>query len=275
MTKSDAASKNKSAVSGTQSLDRGLGLLFQIASSPPPGLSLAACTEIMDYSKATTLRMLQTLTHRGLLSYDAELGVYSLGGSTIRLGAEYLRRTDIRKQALPHMQELVEATHETAHLGVLREENVVYIELVETPDPVRIFSRIGDAIPAYATATGKAILAWLDPETLRRHLPEVLTPRTPQTLTDIDELLEDLRVTRSRGYAVDTTENRENVRGFAAPIFDHNDEVIAAVSIGGHSERITDDVKRALIEEVQRAARSISLELGATSRWFRTDETVS
>lgn len=251
------------AIVGTQSLDRGLALLLFVASSPPPGLTLAACTSELGLSKATTLRMLQTLVRRGFLDLDSETGLYTLGPTTIHLGAEYLRRIDVRSRALPHMRGLVAATRETAHLGVLRGTNVVYVELVENDVPVRIFSQIGDAVPAYATATGKAILAWLPHQQVLKHLPKALGARTPNTITSIERLLDDLRATRERGYAIDETENRENVRGFAAPIFDHNNEVIAAVAVAAPSDRITPELESTMVQEVLRAARMIGLEMGA------------
>lgn len=251
------------AIAGTQSLDRGLAVLIEVAASPAPGISLADCTSRLGYSKATTLRMLQTLARRGLVSYQPELGVYSLGPTTVMLAAEYLSQLDVRRVARPHMQDLVRQTNETAHLGVLRDSNVVYVELVDSPQPVRIFSRIGDAIPAHATATGKALLAWLPPEQLALHLPPTLVRRTLNTIVDRDSLLDELALTRTRGYSVDDRENRPQIRGFAAPIFDHTGSVCAAVSIGGPSERISLERSSELGHAARRAARRISAAMGA------------
>lgn len=260
--KAEQLSDSTDAIVGTQSLDRGLSVLMLVSNSAQPGLSLAACTTALGLSKATTLRMLQTLVRRGFLDQDGETGLYNLGPTTIHLGAEYLRRIDVRDRALPHMRALVSATGETAHLGVLRGSNVVYVELVQSEVPVRIFSEIGDAIPAYATAAGKAILSWIPHNQVRKHLPKVLEARTPHTITSIDRLFDDIRETRERGYAIDRTENRENVRGFAAPILDHNGDVVAAIAVAAPSERITDELEGRMIREVRRAARLVSLEMG-------------
>ena len=252
------------AVVGTQSLDRGLALLMLIADSPSPGLTLAMCTSELGLSKATTQRMLQTLVHRELLELDQETGRYMLGPTTIRLGASYLRRIDVRSRALPHMRAVVAQTKETAHLGVLRRTEVIYLELVESNVPVRIFSQIGDSVPAYATATGKAILAWLPHQEVLAHLPKRLIARTPRTITSVERLLDELSLTRERGYAVDVMENRQDVHGFAAPIFDHRDEVIAAVAVAAPDDRITPELKGAMSREIVRAAKLISLEMGAS-----------
>lgn len=263
---SKAASRPKVSrdpVVGTQSLDRGLSLLLTIGSSPAPGMSLSECSSALELSKATTQRMLQTLVRRGFLVTDQETGLYTLGPTTVRLGTEYLRRIDVRRYALPYMRSLMSSTQETVHLGVLRGTNVVYIELVESNVPVRIFSQIGESAPAYATAIGKAILATLPTPRVFEHLPEVLKPRTPQTITSVDALMADLRSTRERGFASDLKENRENVRGYAAAILDHKGDAIAAIAVAGPSDRITESIEKKMTTEVVRAARMISLEIGA------------
>jgi DNA-binding IclR family transcriptional regulator len=257
MTRNDAE-----PIAGTQSLDRALQVLLQIAEEPPPGLTLAACTTILGYSKATTQRMLRTLVARNFLAYNEELGVYTLGVANAQLGSEYLHRLDLRRVALPEMRALVATTGETAHLGVVTGQDVVYIELVDSPHPVRIFSRVGAAVPAYATAIGKAILAWLDAEDLARHVPEVFVSRTANTVRDRTALDADLARSRQRGYAIDDQENRTGIRGFAAPIFDHTGAVVAAVSIGGPAGRIDENTDGRLGGAVIEAAGAVSRLLG-------------
>lgn len=249
-------------IAGTQSLDRALQVLLQIAEEPPPGLTLAACSSILGYSKPTTQRMLRTLVARNFLAYNEELGVYTLGVANARLGSEYLHRLDLRRVALPEMRALVAATGETAHLGVVTGQDVVYIELVDSPHPVRIFSRVGDAVPAYATAIGKAILAWMDNDVLSRHVPEVFVPRTANTVRDRDALDADLANARERGYVIDDEENRMGIRGYAAPIFDHTGVVSAAVSIGGPADRVDVSANDRLGGAVIEAAGAISRLLG-------------
>jgi IclR family acetate operon transcriptional repressor len=251
-------------IAGTQSLDRALNVLLTIADSPPPGLTLSACSLVLGYSKPTTQRLLRTLVARSFLSYDEELGVYTLGVANVRLGSEYLHRLDLRKVALPEMRALVAETGETAHLGIVTGGDVVYIELVDSPHPVRIFSRVGAAVPAYATAIGKAILAFMGADRIDEHVPEAFDVRTDKTIRDRAQLDAELALTRQRGYAVDDEENRPGIRGFAAPIFDHTDAVVAAVSIGGPADRVGND-DPALGDAVRATALRISRLLG--SRW--------
>jgi len=250
-------------VAGTQSLDRALNILFEIAGSAQGGMTLAQCSSILGYSKPTTQRMLLTLAKREFLNYDEQAGLYTLGVANARLGTQYLARLDYRRAALPAMRELVAETDETAHLGTLSGTNVVYVEMVESSLPVRIFSRVGETAPVYAAAIGKAILAWSAPDAVDAHLPAVLEPRTPNTLTTRDALEADLAATRVRGYAVDDVENREGVRGFAAPIFDQSGTVVAGVSIGGPVDRVGADSEARLGPRVAAVAAEISRVLGA------------
>lgn len=248
---------------GTQSVDRALQVLLQIAESPPPGLTLAACSSILGYSKPTTLRILRTLEARQFLRYDEELGVYTLGVATVQLGSEYLHRLDLRRAALPAMRALVDETQETAHLGVLSGTDVVYIELVDSPHPVRVFSRVGAAVPAYATAIGKAILAWTPAEARAEHISHPLAARTPFTLRTDEALADDFIETRERGFAIDNQENREGIRGFAAPVFDFQGKVIAAVSIAGPSTRVMPEAAGELGARIVATAAEISASMGA------------
>ncbi|MGZ0711856.1 IclR family transcriptional regulator (plasmid) [Coraliomargarita sp. W4R53] len=249
---------------GTQSLDRALELLTVIASSPEPGMTLAACSQLLKYSKATTHRLLRALVARDFLSFDEDLGIYRLGVANLRLGSEYLRRIDLRNVALPPMRSLVQATHETAHLATLSGHDVIYIEVVDSPNPVRIFSRVGDSAPAYATGVGKAILAATPADRVADCMPHELTARTSNTFRSHEELFVDLAATRDRGYAVDNMENRAQIRGYAAAIFDHNDRVIASVSIAGPAERVTSVSDDVLGPRVAETARRISELLGAS-----------
>ncbi|SFR83645.1 transcriptional regulator, IclR family [Agromyces sp. CF514] len=255
--------RDAGATAGTQSVDRALQVLLQIAESPPPGLTLAACSAILGYSKPTTLRILRTLEARQFLRYDDELGVYTLGMATVQLGSEYLNRLDLRRAALPSMRALVDQTQETAHLGVLSGTDVVYIELVDSPHPVRVFSRVGAAVPAYATAIGKAILAWTPEGARAAHVTQPLEARTPFTLRTESELADDLVATRERGFAIDNQENREGIRGFAAPVFDFQGRAIAAVSIAGPATRILPESAGELGARIVDTAAEISASMGA------------
>jgi DNA-binding IclR family transcriptional regulator len=224
---------------GSQTLDRALTVLLEVARNGERGLTLAECSQILGYTKPTTHRILRTLAQREFLRVDEEAGRYTLGISNLRLGMQFLERLDIRREALPVLRPLAAEVGETVHLGTLSGTSVVYIEKVESPRAVRMFSRVGDTMPAYSTGIGKAILAWLPDDELERHLPERLARRTPNTIVQRAELRRELARIRRRGYSIDDIENEEGIRCVGAPVFDHRGRVAGGISIAGPAQRMT------------------------------------
>jgi IclR family acetate operon transcriptional repressor len=247
---------------GSQTLDRALRALIRIGESGARGLTLAECTALLGYSKATTHRILRTLADRGFLRVDPDRGLYTLGVANLRLGMAFLEQLDLRAEALPLLRELAERTGETVHLGVLDGSDVVYIEKVESTHAVRMFSHIGRTMPAYSTGVGKAILAHLPLDRLERALPERLQPRTPATITTRFELVRHLEEVRRRGYSTDDVENEEGIRCVGAPVFDHTAAVCAGISIAGPATRVTPERFPELGKLAGQTALAISRKIG-------------
>jgi IclR family acetate operon transcriptional repressor len=254
--------EEKQPLEGTKSLDRALTVLLEIAGRGAQGMTLSECAGVLGYSKATTHRILQTLTRREFLRLDSERGTFTLGVTNLRLGIEFLESIDLRREALPMLRALADATGETAHLGRLSGTAVVYIEKVESSHAVRMYSRVGDTMPAYSTGVGKAVLAFLDDADVDRHLPEVLTPRAANTITDRDALREELQRTRERGYSLDDVENEDGIRCAGAPVFDHTGNVQAGISVAGPATRMTLDRLHELGPQIRAEADRVSARLG-------------
>ena len=247
---------------GTKSLDRALTVLLEIAGRGGRGMTLSECAAVLGYSKPTTHRILQTLTRREFLRHDEERGTFTLGVANLRLGTEFLESIDLRHEALPMLRTLAESTGETAHLGRISGHDVVYIEKVESSHAVRMYSRVGDTMPAYSTGIGKAILAFLDEGEMERHLPDVLTPRAANTITDRAALREEFARTRERGYSIDDVENEDGIRCTGAPVFDHTGHVQAGVSVAGPATRMTVERLHELGPQLRVQADLISQRLG-------------
>ncbi len=235
----ERAEAREEPIAGSKTLDRALTVLLEIGRSDDRGLTLTECAAVLGYSKATTHRIMQTLAKREFLRFDEDRGTFTLGVANLHLGVEFLEGIDLRRDALPVLRQVAERTGETVHLGRLSGMNVVYIEKVESSQAVRMYSRVGDTMPAYSTGVGQAILAFLDAEEVERHLPEVLVARTPNTITDRGALREQLARTRERGYSVDDVENEDGIRCVGAPVFDHRGEVQAGISVAGPAQRMT------------------------------------
>jgi IclR family acetate operon transcriptional repressor len=247
---------------GTKSLDRALAVLVEIAGRGGRGMTLSGCAAVLGFSKATTHRILQTLTRREFLRLDEERGTFTLGVTNLRLGIEFLESIDLRREALPMLRALAESSGETVHLGRLSGTDVVYIEKVESSHAVRMYSRVGDTMPAYSTGVGKAILAFLEDADVERHLPDSLERRAANTITELGALRDELRRTRERGYSLDDVENEEGIRCAGAPVFDHTGRVQAGISVAGPASRMSIRRLHELGPAVRAQADLVSARLG-------------
>lgn len=253
---STAPTRNSSS-----SLRRALSLLDVVADdqSIPPGMSLAELTLRTGLHKSTLLRLAAPLVEENLLERCNETGKFRLGPGCLRLGQSYLRNIDLRSAANSALRSLMRITQSTCHLVVLSGHDVVYLDKVEDEATVRMASRIGATMPAFCTAVGKAMLAYSPAEVVDEVLAAQLRPLTERTVTDPDALRAEFATIRRRGYAIDDRENEPEVRCVAAPIFGHEDTVVAALSVSSLSSRMT--AKR--VREVGPLALQTGLQISA------------
>lgn len=243
------------------SLRRALAVLDHVRAHS--GLTLTQLAEAAGLSKSTVLRLTAPLVEARLLERDRRSGVFRLGHGTLQLGQAYLAGLDLRAVAAEESHRLMSEVRETVHLVVYDPPHVVYIDKVENQANVRMASRIGSRGPLHCTAVGKAILAW-QPDDLIDGLD--LEVRTKRTIADPARLRAELAGVRRRGYAVDDRENEPEVRCVGAPVFNHTDTVVAAISVSGLTSRITAARVRELGPMVAAAASRISRKLGSTTR---------
>lgn len=249
----------------SSSLRRALAVLEYIRdhAGAGRGVALAQLAEALDMSKSTVLRLAAPLVETDLLARDRETGWFRLGHGALRLGQAYLSTLDLRAQAGEEARRLVREAGETVHLVVYDPPHVVYIDKVENETNLRMGSLIGSRAPAYCTAVGKAILAWLPDDAVEHAVGLGMPPVTRHTITDSAALRTELARIRERGYAVDDRENEPEVRCVGAPIFNHDDAVTAALSVSGLTSRITTARVRELGPRVAQAGLLISRALGS------------
>ncbi|WP_028924663.1 IclR family transcriptional regulator [Pseudonocardia acaciae] len=255
------AARNNSA-----SLRRALGILLHLGADAghPRGSTLTELASVLELNKSTLLRLLAPLRDARLVEQDGETGRYRLGWRTAQLGQAYLERLDLRAVAQDVLHGLMADTGETAHLVIADLPDVVYVDKVDTPQPVRMYSRIGVRQPAYCTAVGKAMLAHAGEDAVRSVVERGMPPRTPNTHTTEVGLRAELTTVREHGYAVDEIENEPDIRCVGAPIFDHTGAATCAVSVSGPATRVTRERVGELGRLVLAAAADISRRLGAT-----------
>jgi DNA-binding IclR family transcriptional regulator len=221
-----------------RSLQRGLAVLEAVADSSGP-VGPTRITELTDLDKATVSRLLATFEHAGYVIRDAETGRARLTSRVLRLSRGYLEHCDLRTLAHPHLGELRDASNETAHLGVLTGDRVVYIDKMESSNSVRLVSAVGQTMPVHTTALGKAMVAALEEQVRAPFLEQLdLCEATPATMTDQATLLEELDRTAQRGWSIDAAENEPNVLCIGAAILDGDGSVVGAVSVSGPQFRM-------------------------------------
>ncbi|GAA2581063.1 IclR family transcriptional regulator [Actinomadura fulvescens] len=248
----------------SSSLRRALAVLDHVrAHGGGRGLSLTRVADDLGLSKSTVLRLTVPLVEADLLARDRETGWFRLGHGTLRLSQAYLTSLDLRTVAAEPLRRLRQEVGETCHLVVCDLPDVVYIDKVESEHNVRMGSRVGSRMPAYRTAVGKAMLAWMDEAAVRRVVDAGMPAVTERTITGADRLRTELSRIRRLGYAVDDRENEPEVRCVAAPIFDHEERVAGALSVSGLTSRLPPARVREVGPLVARICQEISRVLGS------------
>ena len=245
-----------------RAVDRVVAILDELADGSGE-FGDVALAEKLGLHKSTVHRLLAVLQRNGFVEREPGCTKYGLGWRIFELGMAAASRLDILGRAKPYVTELVEATGETAHLGVLRQGSVVSLVNVESRHTVRIPATVGRHIPLHCTSQGKAILAFLPPDQLERQLKDyVFSRHSDNTIVSKDRFLRDLALVASRGYAVDNEEYEGGLRCIGAPVYDHSGEVAGAISIAGPIFRVTGPRIPALSREVTRIAAGLSKALG-------------
>jgi len=256
---------DKTAQNTIKSLDRALQVFDYLSAAQ--GKTLTALADETGQTPPTVYRILVTLQGRGLVEFDPEAQLWHIGPRAFVIGARFLRRTSLVERARPIMRKLMEATGETANLGIEKEGAVLFLSQVETHASIRLFFPPGTLSPMHASGIGKALLAHMDPDRLTRQLARAKLDRfTDATITTPDALRANLAAARAAGYAVDDEEKNSGMRCIAAPVFDMNGEVVAGLSVSGPSSRVSVPLTEHLSRPVIEAAWELTYAIGGLAR---------
>ena len=213
------------------------------------------------YPKPTLYRLVQTLTHQGMLSHDAEHGTYALGVRLVRLAHAAWKQSSLAPLARPHIDALSAEVGETVHLAQLDNAQVLYVDKRNARQPVEMFSQAGKVGPAYCTGVGKAMLAFLPEPALARAIRQQSFHRfTPGTLTTETDLRAELEAIRARGFAYDREEHETGIICVAVPILSQGGTVLGAMSVTGSTARTSLATLESLVPRIRAAARAIGAE---------------
>jgi IclR family KDG regulon transcriptional repressor len=259
--KLEGSIKKRSSGGLIKSLDKGLQLLEVVGQAGSP-VTLGQLWAKLHWDKATIFRLLRTLEGRGYISRNSEHKTYSLGMKIHGLYDSLIRELDVHQITRPFLQKLVDKTGQTAHLAVVVEKSMVFIDKVVGSETLAVNTQVGAREPMHCTALGKAALAFVDESELSRHLETPLYKFTPKTIVTLHDLQAELARVRKRGYAVDDEEYVAGVRCIASPILNQYGQPVAVLGISGSKARITFREPNEYGELVRQFAYDVSRRLG-------------
>ncbi len=248
-----------------QSVQRAAALLRALSDSTPE-MGVSELSRRVNLHKSTVSRLLSTLEHEGLVERVAGSDKFRLGYEFARLAGQLPHFGDLRETARPMLQELATASEETVHLAVLDGEEIVNVEQISGRRLVRDTDWVGRRTPLHCVANGKALLAFLPAAEIDRVLSHPLARFTERTITRRTALKAELSRARRRGFATALGEIEPGLYAVAAPIWNREGRVVAAVSVSGPSYRLTPRNLAHLGALTRATADKISLRLGYVAR---------
>lgn len=239
-----------------------LDVLTALNDQNPDGASVSEISKHSAESPSNVCKYLAAFQQAGLVDQDSVTERYYIGVAALRLGSTVLKRINIRDICSPFLKKLAAQTGETIHLVIRDGLRVVYIDKVESSKTIRMHSQIGSRTPMYCTGVGKALLAYSPDSLTEAVIAEGLVAMTENTLTSRDTLLEEIKLIRERGYAIDNGEHEPDVRCVAAPLFDHSERAIASISVSAPKWRMPADRIQDTGELLRQTSAEISRQLG-------------
>ncbi len=253
----------KNELPQVQVIDRALDIIEQLATSEA-GLSITELSRRTDLPKSTVYRILSTFSSRHYIEKDEQTNMYVLGYKFIEIASVYLNKIVLKTEAVPFMHNLASTFSCVSYLGVLENNEVMYLERIEQFNSIRLYSQIGKREPLYCTALGKVLLSQLPPEEAEK-IGRSLSyqKRTSKTITNYGELAREVEQARVDGYAIDHGEHVENSQCVAVPIFDFTRKAIAAMSIT-RTDLLKNYKLDLILVKLREAAEQLSLRMGYT-----------
>ncbi|HTU85305.1 MAG TPA: IclR family transcriptional regulator [Solirubrobacteraceae bacterium] len=246
-----------------QSIERAATVLRLLTGRPRRGV--AELARELQVPKGTAYGILRTLEMVGFVEQDRESGKYQIGPALLHIGSRYLEDNELRLRALPWSDTLAAQAGESVRIGTPHDNLVLVIHHVIHPDDTPQPVAVGDLIPMHATAVGKALLAH-NRDLASAIAGSELARCTSGTVTDPEQLRQQLEKSADRGWSDDVGEFLPGVASIAAPIEGRHRAVVGAIAISGPIDRLCVDrsPRRELAGQVMNTARAIARDLGWT-----------
>ena len=238
-------------------LEKTITILELISDSKERFTVTELCTNL-DMPKATVFTIMSTLEYYKMVVKDSA-GKFNIGPKLFQLGMTYASDYNVVELAKPHMQKLMESTGLTVHLGVLHENQIMYVAKEEPNNFIKFSTYPGLKTQIHLSGLGKAIAAYLNEDEINQIVKDIGFPKaTPNTITSMSKFKESLQEVRENGFSIEDEEGEIGVRCIAAPILNGRHETTTAISVASHISQLKPEQFKELGELVKTTAQDIS-----------------
>ncbi len=239
--------------------------VLKLLSTSETGLGVTEISNLLNYGVSATYHLLNTLRLCNIIEQDKDTKKYRIGFELFRICSIAKNENSLAKIAQPQLDELKIAVGETSNLVILDDNNIVYIAQSESTNLLKMFTQLGAKVPFYCTGAGKVLLAYQTKEVRDYILSRTdLNKYTKNTLITKEELINEFKIIKIQGYALDNEERELGVTCIAAPVFDCYGEAVAAVSISGPTSRLKEKGFKTIINHILHTSKELSFRLGYT-----------
>lgn len=241
--------------------------ILKLFSQEKPEWGISELAQHLNLNISHTKRLVKTLENEGFLQRNKANRRYRLGLAALSICGVITSTMEIHREAEPILKEVVQRTQESVHLGILEGTDIVYLNKMDGPHPVRLVSYTGKKLPSYCTGCGKVLLAYKNKKAQAELLQLIehqgIKPLGPNTVRSVEELKRQLDQIKREGYAICIDELHEGVVSIAAPVFDYTEQAIASISVTGPTHRVsTEAIIGKYKDIIVAAANKISERLG-------------
>jgi IclR family transcriptional regulator, KDG regulon repressor len=248
-----------------QVLDRAFAILDALAENGSR-VRVVELSKHLKLDKSTVFRLLKVLEQNKYVERAPDDGKYRLGTKILHLGMRAMADIDVPQASQAYLERLVSLTGETAHMGVLRNSQIISVAVANGSMNLRLGVNVGGNSPPHCTALGKAILAFLPPDECRSVIDRIsFDTHTPNTITKKSAFMRELKRVREREYSIDNEEFEPGLKCIGAPVHNYSGKVIGAISVAGPAFRMTNANISSLSGTVIQTAKELSEELGFRS----------
>lgn len=229
------------------------------------GCRFSDIVDSVEIPKSTLSPIIKTLVDNMFLICND--GKYYIGKNIFKIGSKYLDNFNAIDTIKLHMKSIVEDCNEICQLGILDGTDILYIEKIDPEQPISLVSSVGKSLPSYSTALGKAILTKFSDAELRNLFSKELVKHTENTISNIDDLINEIHNTKKRSYSIEIEETTKDVICFAVPLKENND-IIASISVSIPTYRSDTKKNNKIIETLLRNKIQIENDLSSRNIWF-------